>query len=76
MITITVSTTGRGLQRGGDAPECHKAEDIEHVRYAGDESRREVAVVRMSLDEALDLLEDLLGQINEETKQYLVVYAP
>lgn len=72
MITITVSTTGWGLRPYGgkaETPECHKVEDIRYSRfcgateYDGPGADRNVAVLQLTIAEALDLIDDLRSQI-------------
>lgn len=67
MITITVSTNGIGIRPWGggpdSAPECHRAEDVEHVRYAGDETARTVSVLRLTTAQAIALMDDIRSQI-------------
>ena len=64
MATLTVSTTGEGLRRMSEdhGPECHKVEDIEHVRYAGDRTARSVDVLTLTVEQALGIAYDLLYQ--------------
>lgn len=71
MATLTLSTTGYGLRPygGGDTPECHTADDIRYSRYcgateySGPGADRNVAVVRLTDEQAQDVIDDLQAQL-------------
>ena len=66
MATLTVSTNGMGKRAlaGTDetTPECHKVEDIEHIRYAAGAFDRNLAVLTLDVEQALSVAYDLLYQ--------------
>jgi len=66
MATLTVSTNGVGRREyGSDAlpPDCHTVEDIEYVRYtAGGPLDRNLAVLKLDVEQALAVAYDLLYQ--------------
>ena len=66
MATLTVSTNGMGKRAlaGTDetTPECHKVEDIEHIRYVAGAFDRNLAVLTLDAHQALGIAYDLLYQ--------------
>jgi hypothetical protein len=74
VITITMSTDGRETHTMGGR-ECHKVEDVEYARTMGEEHRN-VSKVRLTLDQAYTVLDDLLVQINRESGDGVVLYRP
>lgn len=64
MATLTISTTGLGVRPygGGDVPDCHKVEDIEYRRYVAGDDDRNLAVVKLTPEDAYAIACDLLYQ--------------
>lgn len=74
MITITASTTGIAPNGAGNPAEANSVEEIEHRRFF--EPDADVVTLRFTPEQALDVIEDMLAQVGEETGQHLVVYQP
>ena len=69
MINLTVSTNGMGKRPfaapadEATTPECHKASDIEYVRYCAGQHDRNLAVLTLDENQAFGLAIDLMYQL-------------